>query len=622
MEGNLSRARSSLSQSSMSDTSTPSPPLVRPMTALRNPSLSTAGHSRNLSETGVSTSTGLLNGIKSPSFPQRSASALGAAGGYRQPLTPSKSADAIGGKTSRKSSLNPLDTTLELANEEDANLGSRRSSSNFQPLLSPTFGAYSEKGLTRSASVAQMRDIKDQMNDLKGKISNLKEQARADSLKRRSLQSLRTPSPFTHARWDQGHMEPQGIKKSPELGNGLLQLPEGAEMAPEQPILNGEQFAVQAEEKPPTDEDEQSEMSAFEEAREQLTPQPSPFGLGISQLPPPQHDSELSTDDDVDDMRTENGDVEEEEQWEQAEEQIAAHESEGTDIADSEYESESGESLYHESIQNPVSHEDREDAFDYEHFFLHSAMGTLSQKKLGRRSSASSLSSEDSVETTKGPITNRPRRASLDSIASFDSFATANEERLSRSSTSQGGRGADPNGSSSGSSSGPPSARQSTFDVSSYSRSQSAANHHSQSRRGSVIHRPASSAAVALHRPSNSSLGSAGTNRSFPLVNKARMSGGILTPGGSPDHELKEISESLMNETASICDNDEASGTMGQSMTMQMLSRDDQILVEGLVASLGKCVLGLSEVSRAGTESRAYRRRMDAARRILEGLDE
>ena len=54
-------------------------------------------------------------------------------------------------------------------------------------------------GITKARSSAQMSDLKGQMQDLKGKISPLKERPRADSLRRRSLQSLRTPSPFTAA---------------------------------------------------------------------------------------------------------------------------------------------------------------------------------------------------------------------------------------------------------------------------------------------------------------------------------------------------------------------------------------------------------------------------------------
>lgn len=117
MEGNLSRARSSLF-TPMSDGSTPSPPIVRPATSLREstiPLSSSQGHSRNLSETSSQ------NGLASPGFPQRSASALGAAGGYRQPLTSSRSADALGigyGATSHRSPTT-LDPMLETLSEDE-----------------------------------------------------------------------------------------------------------------------------------------------------------------------------------------------------------------------------------------------------------------------------------------------------------------------------------------------------------------------------------------------------------------------------------------------------------------------------------------------------------------------
>jgi len=54
---------------------------------------------------------------------------------------------------------------------------------------------------------------------------------------------------------------------------------------------------------------------------------------------------------------------------------------------------------------------------------------------------------------------------------------------------------------------------------------------------------------------------------------------------------------------------------------LQELLREDKYLVERFMASLGKCVLGLTESGRASAESRMYRRRIDAARKILEGID-
>jgi len=53
-----------------------------------------------------------------------------------------------------------------------------------------------------------------------------------------------------------------------------------------------------------------------------------------------------------------------------------------------------------------------------------------------------------------------------------------------------------------------------------------------------------------------------------------------------------------------------------------MLVKEDQILVERVVASLGKCVLGMQEVSRGSTEGRMWRRRLDVARRVLDGIEE
>jgi hypothetical protein len=68
-----------------------------------------------------------------------------------------------------------------------------------------------------------------------------------------------------------------------------------------------------------------------------------------------------------------------------------------------------------------------------------------------------------------------------------------------------------------------------------------------------------------------------------------------------------------------------ANGAVAKATTpqaMQTLLREDQYLVERLVANLGSCVLGLTESGKASAESRMYRRRIDAARRILEGLDQ
>ena len=100
---------------------------------------------------------------------------------------------------------------------------------------------------------------------------------------------------------------------------------------------------------------------------------------------------------------------------------------------------------------------------------------------------------------------------------------------------------------------------------------------------------------------------------------KVKMNGGVLTPRGSPDEELKSVSDALMGEATSICEKEGPSGR--GTPVMQALGREDQILVQRLVASLGRCVLGLSDAGTASAEGRVYRRRLYEARRLLEGLE-
>lgn len=670
MEGNLSRARSSLYYSPMSDGSTPSPPIVRPATSLQDSTDPLGmGHSRMQSDISLQDEFG------GSGYPQRSASALGAAGGYRQPLTSSRSADALGGygNSTYKTPLYALDTTLEALSEDEDGFNGNRHRDSVQSfnMQSPTFGSFVDKDITRSASVAQVRDLKDQMKDLRGKISSLKEQARADSLKRRSLQSLRTPSPFTHARWDQGFLEPRRVK-----GAGPETVPwqapwnnDGdAKDTPDQEV----EEVQKPEEKAPSIkyEDTPEANSEEEQVEERTTPVPTtripdpepvikdePKSNGVDEVnevnevddkgegwesnleevqaegdEEVQPDLQYSPQDNVPDSASDNvpDNVEDGLEGELQNYPQGEQEDEEGEFVD--YESESGESLYHDTLQHPVSHEDREDAFDYEHFFLHSAMGTISQQRLGRRGSWGSVSSEDSVETTRGPLPDLDRRTSIDTISSFDTFATATEGRASRTSTIDDTTETileTPEDSD-----GPPTSKRTTFGGFQFphnsahsSKNNSVDFHQPHGRRNTVVHRPTNSVvASSNHRPSVSSFESTGTNRSFPLVNKSKPATGVLTPtdstpGGSPDPELKQISETLMNGATNLGGTGSGQSS-GRSSAVQGLAKEDGILVERLVASLGKCVLGLTEASRASSEARMYRRRIDAARRILEGLED
>ncbi|KAM4055060.1 hypothetical protein HRG_005869 [Hirsutella rhossiliensis] len=585
MEGNLSRARN-FGYSSASDGPTPSP-AARPVKSFDEDMLSksSSNHARNVSETG-------LQGTSRPieRF-QRSASALGAAGGYRQPLLSPVSADAPGSQhahLTNKLSHHPLDIVLTPLSEDGDDEGHCASDKfddvRASSVASPTLSSYSDAGGPRSPSVVQVRDLQDQMEGLKGKISSLRQQARADSMKRRSLQGLRTPSPFTHARWD--HAESRSVS-NPDQRSRAPESPLSAAVS-EGEIGGSPGVPKEDEAQDLPGEDAPSIVGSYHEARET------------------QDQGGSERIEDVETVGESNADVE------YLNGAIQDAENDDVDVdgaADTDGWSESGDSLYHDTYQHPVSHEDREDAFDYEHFFLHSAMGTLSQQERSRRGSSGSDESGDSVETTRGPMLSHARRPSLDTFTTVDSFTTATEGRASRSSLMPGGEFGDEDA-----------------EVESFALSRASgggddeANHwqRSRTRQNSVIHRPNSTTST-LHRPSVSSFESTGTNRSFPLVNRVRMSGGMLTPMGSPGQDLKQVSESLMTETVSICDRESIHEAQPQSPAIQMLSKEDQMMVERVVASLGRCVLGLTESSKTDPgRQEEFRRRIDAARKVLE----
>ncbi|KAI1375683.1 hypothetical protein F4677DRAFT_446312 [Hypoxylon crocopeplum] len=652
MEGNLTRARSSLYSPTLSNDSgsTPSPPIIRPATAIhRDHDTShqkwTHGHTRISSENNIPTLQ--TDVIKPGVYIPRSSSALGAAGGYRPPLHSPRSADYVHESaksspregslysslnfTKSKTSLHIKESELEPLTEDEVSQSvdsSRPSleSAKLDSFLSPSFGSYTEKGLKRSASTAQMRDLKDQMKDLKGRLSTLRDQARADTLKRRSLQSLRTPSPFTHARVDQWYAD-----ENKDSDGGSAHSGYGSQLS------NGDDSSVDGGERnsgegqiPGTDKElipngvsdaEDAAPSVKGGTIENTTDTLQDDIPSITEQP----DQTDQAEDDLDDMRTEDGYEDEGGQGDEVKLEAEGEEEEGQSVLD-DAASESGASSYYDSLQNQVSHEDREDAFDYEHFFLHSAMGSMSQSRMRRKGSQDSFSSEDSVETTRGPVAStnvrssvgkarsRSRRGSAGSSSSVDSFATATEGRSTRAENDTGEVYREHGVTI------PKRARTHTPDTArrpGFSTETSDSGSDQSRSRPSDIRRPQSSAAAFMHRPSVSSFDSSRTHRSFPLVNKPKMNGGVLTPRDSPDRELKQISEALLDESFSSSQNGDS-----KVAPIEMLQKDDRILVERLIANLGRCVLGLAESGRGSTEYRAHRRKIEAARRVLESLDE
>ncbi|PFH56154.1 hypothetical protein XA68_16970 [Ophiocordyceps unilateralis] len=613
MEGNLNKART-LGYSSASDGSTPSPSGRPPSDPDEDAFSTPTTHSRNASDSRLPAS------ANPAPRAQRSASAVGALGGYRRSLSASMSADALDGRCRRTNKLlsyHPLDTTLKPL-EGDAKENGGKETSRASSVASPDLSSCTDNEMPRSSvSTMHVRDLQDQMQGLKNKISSLRDQARADSMRRRSLQGLRTPSPFTHAGWDRGSTEPLDQTGDDPRSPSCVSPRGGTVLVLDAPAIQPSENLAPL--------DSPSDAASFHEVRE--TPDDGGCG-GIEHV---EFVDDIEDAEAVETIETVEWQSESQEGFDDAHREgpDAAEDDEMDDVdydeADDDdqgnaYEcSESGDSTYHDSTPHAISHEDREDAFDYERFFLHSAMGTISRQEWSRRGSVSSADSETSIETTRGPVLSVARRASLDTFTTVDSFATAAEGHSSRDSLALEEDRTDGFVTPSlGYDDGDVDRASSRGSAIFSSSSDGSMGWQNGRGRRATVNAGSTERAQSFHRPSFSSFESTGTNRSFPLVNRVRISGGMVTPVGSPEHELKQVADTLMSETASICDKESLNGGT-QSPAMQMLSKTDQMMVERVVASLGRCVLGLTEAARTGPASGdEFRRRIDAARRVLE----
>lgn len=261
--------------------------------------------------------------------------------------------------------------------------------------------AYPSEGVpSRAQSQLQVRDLKDQMTGLKIKISSLKVKTQEDNLRRRSLQSLRTPSPFTAAE--------QWYTTSMELRDASSNLEE-ASPGPQQNWRN-------------------SGVSQYEE-QEDYRDDSDKSGTTIDgsvgeQDFQPGYNEQVDYDDQQSIIGSHYEDAEEGDYDDSSEIDREAlneilNEPLDDDLA----------SVYEDFPPAPeeTPHEEREDAFDYENFFLHSALGNYSRAKMRRGSNGS----ETSIETTRPPPSGssakHSRTNSADSVSTVATFATATE---------------------------------------------------------------------------------------------------------------------------------------------------------------------------------------------------
>lgn len=266
-------------------------------------------------------------------------------------------------------------------------------------------------GLARSRSSNQMRELRDQMQDLKGKISSLKQRAREDSMRRRSLQSLRTPSPFTAAeQWYGGSSDRQlgnitiitsNVEQKRSMSLGRRKVKDYKMTKPDSIYVIRDTNVTSNKEADLFHENnllsEQQEDTSIDTSFDSSTNSRSSVLEIVTQQGKVPNGAEGNVEDTEDDCSQD--DQSEAQEYELSRETPGLASSSDAQLFDESDESDENQGL--EQGPSPIGerHEDRPDAFDYEHFYLHSAMGHYSRRKA--KSRASSHSSVYSVETAR-----------------------------------------------------------------------------------------------------------------------------------------------------------------------------------------------------------------------------
>ena len=99
---------------------------------------------------------------------------------------------------------------------------------------SPYLDPQAPHEVKRARSSTQIRDLREQMQDLRGRISSLRQRTREDSLQRQSMQKIKSPSPFTVTPgWDDE--DAMDSKLSPRQANGAS-VGDVANTEPELPV--------------------------------------------------------------------------------------------------------------------------------------------------------------------------------------------------------------------------------------------------------------------------------------------------------------------------------------------------------------------------------------------------
>ena len=514
-------------------------------------------------------------------------------------------------------------------------------------------------GLGVYRSVSTTDDLRTQMSSLKGKISTLKERAREDSLRRQSMNNLRTPSPLNNAVYNAPEMwyaqspayhapvldtnagvgyspndSPQSPQRVPTTWEQTSPVKTGsrnafAEQAAQQSLVPNGRTSDERLDRPQSRRQLHSVVepaSRIQHTLHKRTPsgnvmvQPADLRLVHHRYT---HSREMPGSFDSYEVPAMADDAYDD--FEDGVSPLAANDS---CVLDQDHVASENGSVYEDAeVEQPpvVAHEDRDDAFDYEHFFLHSAMGTYSQD---RRASNSSEDSVSSVETARGPTAAtdeefeptsalyppptpetpetlreiernlHKRTLSSDTVSTMDTFATADEG--SASPTPGTGRASrmdwpiPPTDSRPGSGSRPgskPSSRPSTA----VKRTETKRDDDGSDRADS---------GVGLPRRSNSNHGA---KRSGTLTPKSPANSAMLSPPISP-------MTMVFHDPATVAVNAMLDPNARQ------LGLKDKALLFGLVESLREVCHKLQDEDEG--RRRVLRRRLDDAKRVLNGAFE
>ncbi|OQE38036.1 hypothetical protein PENCOP_c009G02980 [Penicillium coprophilum] len=451
--------------------------------------------------------------------------------------------------------------------------GSKSSPDGFSPVYS-SYGPPS-----RAQSQLQVRDLQYQMKGLHIKISSLKVKTQEDNLRRRSLQSLRTPSPLTAAdHWYANALELKDGRSS--RGSNPRR---DASSENIRDVLND----VAAEDRRRSNEHVAEDASKH--ARNWQGNEPADYADDQSVAETMYEDAEEGDFD---------GDIDREALDEILREPL-------DDDLENDMEAFPDVPLHTDA----TPHEMREDAFDYEHFILHSALGNYTQQ-LRRMSS----SSNGSVATTRPTYKARHSRTNSDmSVSTVATFATANE-------------GERPNDED---------------DVDSvmywdrrfnhelrhgHSHGHGHSRNHSQSHSQSHTHGHAHSHS---YQPSPiQELEVEGDRSATPRG--PRYDSGNITPVDPNNLSPQKVTGRSSSATAGSATPTSLVSSLVSTVraasstpTVGGINDDDTQMLEALFSSLGKVCMDLQTITTSSDPDvkavRVLRRRLDAARRVLEG---